>query len=79
MDTIKEEEDTSEEEIIEESPRRDTKTPSRITQKNHHEDLIIGDKSTRVKTRRQLLYQTEITLLSCIEPKSIKEACNDES
>ena len=46
MDTRKEKEDTREEEIVEESPRRDTKTPSRITQKNHPEDLIIGDKST---------------------------------
>ena len=26
-----------------------------------------------------MLYQIEITLLSCIEPRSIKEACNDES
>jgi hypothetical protein len=51
--------DTSEGEeyIQEESPRRDTKTPSRITQKNHPEELIIGNKSDGVHTRRQLLYQ----------------------
>ena len=79
MDTSKDEEYIREEEIREASPRRDTKTPSRITQKNHHEGLIIGNKSTGVQTRRQLLYQTEIALLSYIEPSSIKEACKDEN
>jgi hypothetical protein len=56
MDTSEEEEDIQEEDIREESPRRDTKTPSRITQKNHLEELIIGNKSNGVQTRRQLLY-----------------------
>jgi hypothetical protein len=28
-----------------------------------------------VHTRRQTLYQTEITLMSHVEPSSIKEAC----
>jgi hypothetical protein len=79
MDTSEDEEDIQEEEIREESPRRDTKTPSRMTQKNHPEELIIGNKSDGVHTRRQLLYQTEITLLSHIEPNSIKEACKDEN
>ena len=74
MDTSKDEEYIREEEIREVSPRRDTKTPSRITQKNHPKGLIIGNKSTRVKTRRKLLYQIEITLLSHIEPSSIKVA-----
>jgi hypothetical protein len=32
-----------------------------------------------VHTRRQLLYQEKIALLSHIEPKSIKEACKDEN
>jgi len=32
-----------------------------------------------VQTRRQLLYQTELALLSHIEPISIKEACKDEN
>jgi hypothetical protein len=72
-------EDVREEEIREDSPRRDTKTPSRMTQKNHPEELIIGNKSDGVKTRRQLLYQTKITLLSHIEPNSIKAACKDEN
>ena len=49
MDTKKAEEDIREEEIREVSPRRDTKTPSRITQKNHLEGLIIGNKSTGVQ------------------------------
>ena len=73
------EDEISTNEEREESPRRDTKTPSRIIQKNHPEDQIIGDKEARVQTRRKLLYQTEIALLSCIEPSSIKEACKEES
>jgi hypothetical protein len=31
-----------------------------------------------VQTRRKLLYQTKLALLSHIEPSSIKEACNEE-
>ena len=69
MDTSEDEEDIREEEIREESSRRDTKTPSIMTQKNHPEELIIGNKSDGVHTRRQLLYQTELSLLSHIEPK----------
>ena len=55
MDTSEDEEDIQEEEIREESPRRDTKTPSRMTQKNHPEELIIGDMNDGVHTRRKLL------------------------
>ena len=72
-------EEYSQEEIREEFPRRDTKTPSRITQKNHPEKVIIGDMNEGVHTRRQILYQTEIALLSHVEPGSIKEACKDEN
>jgi hypothetical protein len=79
MDTSEYKEYIREEEIIEESPRRDTKTPSRMTQKNHTEELIIGNKSDGVHTTRHMLYQTELTLLSQIEPNSIKEACKDEN
>jgi hypothetical protein len=50
-----------------------------MTQKNHPEELIIQNKSEGVHTRRQLLYQTEIALLSHIDPSSIKEACKDEN
>jgi hypothetical protein len=72
MDTSEDEEDIRKEEIREESPRRDTKTPSRLTRENHPEELILGNKSDGVYTRRQLLYQTKIALLSHIEPSSIK-------
>jgi hypothetical protein len=51
-------EEDIQEEIREEFPRRDTKTPSRMTQKNHSGELIIGDMNDGVHTRRQLLYQT---------------------
>jgi hypothetical protein len=43
-----------------------------MTQKNHPEELIIGDMNDGVHTRRQLLYQTKITSLSLI-------ACKDEN
>jgi hypothetical protein len=65
--------------IREEFPRRDTRTPSRIIQKNNPEELIIGDMNDGVQTRRQMLYQTELALFSHIEPTSIKEACKDEN
>jgi hypothetical protein len=58
MDTSEDKEDIQEEEIREESPRRETNTPSRMTQKNNPEELIIGNKSDGVHTRRQLCYQT---------------------
>ena len=57
------------------------KTPSRYTQKNHPEDQIIGDKSVRVQTRRQLAEQTEdvyLARLSQIEPKKFEEARKDK-
>jgi hypothetical protein len=79
MDTSEDEEDIREEEIREESPRIETNTPSRITQKNHPEELIIGNKSNGVQRRRQLLYRTKIAILSHIEPNSIKDACKDEN
>jgi hypothetical protein len=79
MDTSEDQEDSQYGEIREEFPRRETKTPSRITQKNHPEELIIGDMNDGVNTRRRLLYQIEIALLSHIEPNSIKEVCKDEN
>ena len=63
----------------EESPRRNTKTPSRRVQKNHLEEQIIGNTSDGVQTRRQIMYQTEVAYLSQVEPTSIKEACKDAS
>ena len=48
---ISEDEDNTHEEVTrEESLGRDTKTPSRLVQKNHPEDQIIGSKSTEVHT-----------------------------
>ena len=79
MDISEDEDNTHEEVTREESPRRDTKTPSRLVRKNHLEDQIIGSKSTEAQTRRQLLYQTKISYLLQVEPTSIKEACKDES
>jgi hypothetical protein len=67
------------EEIREEFPRRDPKTPSRMTQINHLEELIIGDMNDGVHTRRKLLYQIETTLLSHIAANSIKDACKEEN
>ena len=64
MDISEYQDNTHEEVTREESPGRDTKTPSRLVQKNYPEDQIIGSKSTGVQTRRQLLYQIEISYLS---------------
>jgi hypothetical protein len=50
-----------------------------MTQKNHPQEWIIGNKSDGVHTRRNMLYQTEIALLSQIEPISIKKACKYEN
>jgi hypothetical protein len=58
MDTSESEEDSEDGYIREEFPIRDTKTPSRIIQQNHPEELIIGDMNDGVQTRRKLLYQT---------------------
>jgi hypothetical protein len=75
MGTSESEEYIQDGEIREQFSRRDTKTPSRITQKNHPEELIIGDMNDEVHIRRQLLCQTKIALLSHVELSSIKEAC----
>ena len=56
MDIVESEEDDQEEVTREESPRRNTKTPSRRVQKNHPEEQIIGSTSDGVLTRRKLMY-----------------------
>ena len=68
------EKEESHENENEDSPRSDTKTPSRWVQKNHPESQIIGDKYSGVKTRRQLFYDEEQSLLSIAEQKKLKEA-----
>ena len=62
MDTSKDEEDIREEEIREVSPRRDTKTPSKITQKNYPKRLIIGNKSIGVCYTSYILICTSIAI-----------------
>jgi len=60
---------------VQESP----KIPSYI-RLNHSKDQIIGDKRKGVQTRRKIAQDSEeYCLISKIEPKSVNEACNDES
>ena len=65
-----EKEDTQE--VEEDTPRSNTKTPSRRVQKDHPETQIIGDKDVGVSTRRQLLFN-EQALLSVVEPTNFIE------
>ena len=60
-------EDTHESE--EDSPRPDTKTPSRRIQKNHLETQIIGNRNAGVSTRIKLTFN-EKSLLSIVEPNN---------
>ena len=50
----------------EKSPRSNTKTPSRIIQKDHPETQIIGNKDAVVSTRRRLMFQ-EQALISLVD------------
>ena len=43
--------------------------------RNHPHDLVIGDINQGVQTRSKLNYMTQITFISLIELKNIKEAC----
>jgi hypothetical protein len=50
-------------------------------QKNHPENLILGDKNVGTQTRRKLASSSEqvnLSLLSKIEPKCFAEASNDQ-
>jgi hypothetical protein len=50
-------------------------------QKNHPENLILGDKNAKTQTRRKLASSSEqvnLSLLSKIEPKCFAEASNDQ-
>jgi hypothetical protein len=75
---VENETDLKEEKEEEESPRQDTKAPSRIIQINHPESQIPGKKSVGVETRRKLTYESEQALLSLIKPKAFVEASKDE-
>ena len=57
----------------EDSPRPDTKNPSRRTQKNHPKTHIIHDKNVGVSTRRKLNFNEQY-LLSIVELKNFTEA-----
>ena len=61
--------------------KKKTKSPSRIVQKNHLENQIIGDKDKGVQTRRKLIKaseQSSIAFLYMMEPKNFEESNKDE-
>jgi hypothetical protein len=62
----------------EESGQQSTSNPSsKITQKNHHEVLIIGEKDKGVQTRRRIIKAIEkshIAFIPMVEPKNFNEA-----
>ena len=57
--------------------QQDTKTSSIFLQKNHSEELIIGDKNVGVETKRNILTihteKVHLSLLSQIELNSLNE------
>jgi hypothetical protein len=65
----------------EESGQQSTSNPSsRITQKNHPESQIIGEKDKGVQTRRRITKDTEqshMAFISMVEPKNFNEASED--
>jgi FtsZ-interacting cell division protein YlmF len=65
----------------EESGKQSTSNPSsRITQKNHPESQIIGEKDKGVQTMRRIIKGTEqshIAFISMVEPKNFNEASKD--
>ena len=55
----------------------ETKESSRIVEKNHPENQIIGDKNKGVQTRMKLIKaseQSQVSFISMIEPKNFEEA-----
>jgi FtsZ-interacting cell division protein YlmF len=65
----------------EESGQQSTSNPSsRITQKNHLESQIIGEKDKGVQTKRRIIKDTEqshMAFISMVEPKNFNEASED--
>jgi hypothetical protein len=65
----------------EESGQQSTSNPSsRITQKNHLESQIIGEKDKGVQTRRRIIKytkQSNIDFISMVEPNNFNEASED--
>jgi hypothetical protein len=71
-------EESEEEERIE-SPH--PKMPSKYVQKHHPESQILGNKETRVQTRRNLIgtsNSAKFSLLSMIEPHNFSQASQDD-
>ena len=61
--------ENSQESEDEDSPRADTKAPSRRIQTDHPETQIIGDNDAIFSTRRKPLFN-EQALLSVVKPKN---------
>jgi hypothetical protein len=71
----------------EETPRQEesgqqstSNSSSRITQKNHLESQIIGEKDKGVQTRRRIIKDTEkshMAFISMVEPNNFNEANKD--
>jgi FtsZ-interacting cell division protein YlmF len=86
-DTAETEDEQVQESYGEETPRQEesgqqsTSNPSsKITQKNHPESQIIGEKDKGVQTRRRIIKDTEqshIDFISMVEPKNFNEASKD--
>jgi len=55
-----------------------TKVPSIRVQKNHPQDLIIGNDDQGITTRRSVGVIANSYFVSKIEPKNVKEALTDE-
>jgi len=55
-----------------------TKGPSIRVQKNHPQDLIIGNLDQGITTRRLVGFIANSCFVSKIEPKNVKEALTDE-
>ena len=62
----------------EDSPRHDTRAPSRRIQKNHLETQIIRDKDVGDSIIRKLMFYQQ-ALLSVVERKNLKEANKDDN
>lgn len=58
------------------------KTPSKIVQRDHPEDFVIGnidDGLQLIKNPKKVISETNLALLSTIEPKDFNQAFKDES
>jgi len=55
-----------------------SKGPSTRVQKNHPQELIIGDPHQGVRTRRSNDIVSNSCFVSKFEPKNVKEALTDE-